>query len=204
MPAVAVHHDSCSALPPPPPSPATSGVWQPSPHDQKRLEEPLDLHKYNWHWRQNLGVSPLHYPSSVRGVMHNPKIVEKMERMAHHREARDRYWKSTWFDNGFIKIREHRMYIRELALCSMDVIKMILAYFPELHVCACSQYFEEPLASSLSVQIELLVHGCAPRHLTLVCKHPGGSRSVAQCLPAPPHGIRWEPLDEARVTALAL
>ena len=147
-------------------------------------------------------MSPLRYPSAVRAIMHDcdaqeGKLVRLLEQMAHHRDVRDRFWKTTWFDNGYIKIHENKMYIRELAVCSMDVVKMVLAYFPNMRVCACSRFFEEHRVSSLSTQMSLLLLGCRPQHLTLVCLHADGSRSMAVCAPKPPGGVTWGPFDES-------
>lgn len=172
--------------------------WAPSPHDRRRLEEPLNLHTYTSHWRQDLGVSPLHYPHAIKGSLLLPRLDRMLEAMRQHRDMRDRVWKTTWFENGYLKIRENTMFIRELAVCSMHVVKLVLSYFPAMRVCACSAYFDEPNTSSLSTQMALLVHGCRPQHLTLVRENADGSRSVARCLPPPPdHNVQWEPFDAA-------
>lgn len=198
---------AAAAAPSPAPSAASSSSgdgdrepsladWRMSETDRRLMDAPLNLRPYTPHMQLDLGVSSLRHPSAVRGMHRDPRLTAFVELMCHDRDMRERLFKSTWYETDFLKIREDRMFIRELALCSMDVVKTVLSYFPTMRVCACSVYFEEHTIAYLRPQLQLLVHGCAPQNLTLVRKRPDGRQWVAPYPPADPStGIRWQPMD---------
>ncbi len=169
--------------------------WRPTDADRRMLEAPLNLHSYTGHTTYDRGVSPVYHPNAVRGMLLDPKTTSFLELMRHNRDMRERLFKSTWYESEFLRIREDRMFIRELALCPLDVVKTVLAYFPKMHICACSAYFAYD-TGRLRTQLVMLLQGCGARQLTLVHKQPDGRRWITTYPPEDrSRGVVWKPME---------